>query len=108
MYNVFVDKSYWHIWNVHDMERSLINVLITELLIIYFCMDLSTVTCNLYFDDSKDRSGQDRNRLFISFNYQLTAMDMKTEFKDRIMSHEKSVVSALYNSVYNQVLYNNR
>lgn len=30
-------------------------------------------------------------------------MEMKAEIKDRIMSHEKPVVSALYNSVYNQV-----
>ena len=28
---------------------------------------------------------------------------MKAEIRDRIMSHEKPVVSALYNKVYNQV-----
>ena len=61
------------------------------------------MTSTLYFDDGRDRSGQERNRLFITFNYQLTAMDMKTELKDRIMSHEKPVVACLYNSVYNQV-----
>ncbi|XP_035829374.1 uncharacterized protein LOC101863074 [Aplysia californica] len=62
------------------------------------------VTSTLFFDDGRDRSGQERNRLFITFNYQLTAMDMKTEVKDRIMSHEKPVVATLYNSVYNQIV----
>ena len=28
---------------------------------------------------------------------------MKAEIRDRIMSHEKPVVAALYNKVYNQV-----
>ncbi|KAL5020149.1 hypothetical protein ScPMuIL_003041 [Solemya velum] len=62
------------------------------------------VHSTLYFDESKARTGQDRNRLFITFNYQLTVMDMKVEIKDRIMSHEKPVVAALYNSVYNQAV----
>ncbi|KAK7491119.1 hypothetical protein BaRGS_00017683, partial [Batillaria attramentaria] len=62
------------------------------------------VTSTLYFDDGKDRQGQERNRLFITFNYQITVLDMKTEVKDRIMSHEKPVVTALYNTVYNQVV----
>ena len=61
------------------------------------------VQSKLFFDDGKERSGVDRNRLFITFNYQLTALDMKVEIKDRIMSHEKPVVAALYNTVYNQV-----
>ena len=30
-------------------------------------------------------------------------MEMKAEIRDRIMSHEKPVVAALYNTVYNQV-----
>ncbi|XP_064645218.1 WD repeat-containing protein 49-like isoform X2 [Lineus longissimus] len=47
---------------------------------------------------------EDRNRLFITFNYQLTVMEMKPEVTDRVMSHEKPVVSALYNSTYNQVV----
>ncbi|XP_052213945.1 WD repeat-containing protein 49-like isoform X3 [Dreissena polymorpha] len=58
----------------------------------------------LFFDEGKDRQGVERNRLFISFNYQLTLMEMKAEIKDRIMSHDKPVVAALYNSVYNQVV----
>ncbi|XP_041356070.1 WD repeat-containing protein 49-like [Gigantopelta aegis] len=62
------------------------------------------VQSKLYFDDGKERSGVDRNRLFITFNYQLTALDMKVEIKDRIMSHEKPIVTALYNTVYNQVI----
>ena len=66
----------------------------------YMCF---TVHSSLFFDEGKDRQGIERNRLFISFNYQLTVMEMKAEIKDRIMSHDKPVVAALYNSVYNQV-----
>ncbi|XP_076439227.1 cilia- and flagella-associated protein 337-like isoform X1 [Babylonia areolata] len=62
------------------------------------------VTSTLFYDEGKDRQGQDRNRLFITFNYQITVLDMKTEVKDRIMSHEKPVVASLYNTVYNQVV----
>ena len=50
----------------------------------------------LHFDDRV-------NRLFITFNYQLTVLEMKQEIKDRIMTHDKPVVAALYNSTYNQV-----
>ncbi|KAK7096335.1 hypothetical protein V1264_005639 [Littorina saxatilis] len=62
------------------------------------------VYSTLFYDEGKDRQGQERNRLFITFNYQITVLDMKTEVKDRIMSHEKPVVSGLYNNVYNQVV----
>ena len=62
-----------------------------------------SVHSSLFFDEFKDRNGVERNRLFISFNYQLTLMEMKAEIRDRIMSHEKPVVAALYNKVYNQV-----
>ncbi|XP_060554544.1 WD repeat-containing protein 49-like, partial [Ruditapes philippinarum] len=62
------------------------------------------VYSSLFFDEGKDRHGVERNRLFISFNYQLTLMEMKAEIRDRIMSHEKPVVAAIYNSVYNQVV----
>lgn len=51
----------------------------------------------LYFDDIK-------NRLFVTFNYQLTMLEMKIEIRDRVMSHERSVTAALYNSLYNQVV----
>lgn len=61
------------------------------------------VTSTLFFDEGKDRQGQDRNRLFITFNTLITVLEMKTEVRDRIMSHEKPVVASLYNSVYNQV-----
>ena len=54
------------------------------------------VTSMLHFDDRV-------NRLFITFNYQLTVLEMKQEIKDRIMTHDKPVVAALYNSTYNQV-----
>ena len=50
----------------------------------------------LHFDDRV-------NRLFITFNYQLTVLEMKQEIKDRIMTHDKPVVAALYNSTSNQV-----
>ncbi|XP_048251647.1 WD repeat-containing protein 49-like isoform X1 [Haliotis rufescens] len=62
------------------------------------------VQSTLFFDEGKDRNGNDRSRLFITFNYQLTAMDMKVEIRDRIMSHEKPIVAALYNNTYNQVV----
>ncbi|XP_013414484.2 WD repeat-containing protein 49-like [Lingula anatina] len=45
-----------------------------------------------------------RNRLFITFNYQLTLMEMKAEVKNRILSHEKPICSVIYNSLYNQVI----
>ncbi|XP_074661966.1 cilia- and flagella-associated protein 337-like isoform X2 [Tubulanus polymorphus] len=47
---------------------------------------------------------EDKNRLFITFNNQLTCLEMKTEVRDRVLSHEKPVVAALYNSTYNQVV----
>ena len=50
----------------------------------------------LFFDEA-------RNKLFISFNYQLTYMEIKPEVKDRIMTHDKPVVAAVYNDTYNQV-----
>ena len=54
-------------------------------------------------DEEKDRSGMERNKMLITFNYQITLMEMKTENRDKIMSHEKPVTAAIYNSVYNQV-----
>ncbi|XP_059162775.1 WD repeat-containing protein 49-like isoform X2 [Physella acuta] len=62
------------------------------------------VTSVLLFDDSKDRNGQERNRLFTTFGQQITVMEMKVEVKDRVCSHEKPVVAAIYNSLYNQVV----
>ena len=50
----------------------------------------------LFFDEKS-------NRLFLTFNSLLTVLEMKPEIKDRVMSHEKPVVAALYNSLYNQV-----
>ena len=60
------------------------------------CVVAATVFSTLYFDDRL-------NRLFVTFNYQLTLLEMKTEIKDRIMTHDKPVVAAMYNSLYNQV-----
>ncbi|ESO89700.1 hypothetical protein LOTGIDRAFT_124680, partial [Lottia gigantea] len=62
------------------------------------------VNTTLYFDDSRDRHGLERNRLFITFNYQITMMEMKVEIKNRVISHDKPVISALYNTVFNQVV----
>ncbi|XP_062597738.1 WD repeat-containing protein 49-like [Saccostrea cucullata] len=62
------------------------------------------VVSTLFFDEEKDRSGMERNKMLITFNYQITLMEMKTENRDKIMSHEKPVTSAIYNSVYNQVI----
>ena len=50
----------------------------------------------LFFDERS-------SRLFLTFNYQLTVLEMKPEIKNRIMSHDKPVVAALYNSTFNQV-----
>ncbi|XP_069101965.1 cilia- and flagella-associated protein 337-like isoform X5 [Argopecten irradians] len=58
----------------------------------------------LYFDEQRERSGLEKNRLLITFNYQLTMMEMKAEIRDRIMSHDKPVIAAIYNSTYNQVV----
>jgi hypothetical protein len=61
------------------------------------------VVSTLFFDEERDRSGMERNKMLITFNYQITLMEMKTENRDKIMSHEKPVTAAIYNSVYNQV-----
>ena len=44
-----------------------------------------------------------RNKLFITFNYQITVMSMKADNRDRVLTHEKPVTAAIYNSTYNQV-----
>ena len=50
----------------------------------------------MYFDEI-------RNKLFMTFNYQITTMSMKAENREKVFSHEKPVTAALYNSTYNQV-----
>ena len=50
----------------------------------------------MYFDEV-------RNKLFTTFNYQLTVMTMKAENRDRVLTHERPVTGALYNWTYNQV-----
>ncbi|KAK6184641.1 hypothetical protein SNE40_007075 [Patella caerulea] len=62
------------------------------------------VYTTLFFDDSRDRNGNERNRLFTTFNYQITMMEMKLEIKNRVVSHDKPVISAIYNTVFNQVV----
>ena len=42
-------------------------------------------------------------RLFVTFNYQMTMIEMKVDAKNRVMSHERPVTCAIYNSLYNQV-----
>ncbi|XP_060098428.1 WD repeat-containing protein 49 isoform X1 [Heteronotia binoei] len=52
----------------------------------------------LYFDEP-------RGRLFISFNNQLTLLEMEPETgKSRVASHRKAVTCVLYNSVFEQVI----
>ena len=43
------------------------------------------------------------HRLFVTFNYQLTTLDMKVEKRDKVMSHERPVTDAVYNPSTNQV-----
>ena len=54
-------------------------------------------TSILYFDEHY-------NRLFISFNYQLTYLEMKAEVKDHVRSHDSPVVATLYSRAYNQIV----
>ncbi|XP_077204614.1 cilia- and flagella-associated protein 337 [Paroedura picta] len=52
----------------------------------------------LYFDEP-------RGRLFISFNNQLTLLEMEPESgKSRVASHRKAVTCVLYNSVFKQAI----
>ncbi|XP_054839505.1 WD repeat-containing protein 49 [Eublepharis macularius] len=52
----------------------------------------------LYFDEP-------RGRLFISFNNQLTLLEMEPDTgKSRVSSHRKAVTCILYNSVFKQVI----
>lgn len=44
------------------------------------------------------------NRLFITFNNQITSMDLKLEIYDQILSHERPITSIIYNKKYNQVI----
>ena len=50
----------------------------------------------MYFDEI-------RNKLFITFNYQITTMSMKAENRDRVFTHDKPVTAVIYNPTYNQV-----
>lgn len=45
----------------------------------------------------------ERNKMLITFNYQITLMEMKTENRDKIMLYDKSVIAVIYNFVFNQV-----
>ena len=62
-----------------------------------FCPVCFTVTSVIYFDERL-------NRLFVTFNYQLVLLEMKPEITDHVLSHDRPVVAALYNPVYNQVM----
>ncbi|CAG2253721.1 WD repeat-containing protein 49 [Mytilus edulis] len=62
------------------------------------------VHSTLFFDEGKDRNGLDRNRLFLTFNYQLTLLEMKAEIRDRILSHDKPVIAAIYNEKKSQII----
>ncbi|XP_063297758.1 WD repeat-containing protein 49 [Pelobates fuscus] len=43
-------------------------------------------------------------RLFLSFNNQLTVLEMKKESAKKVVSHEKPVTCVLYNSAFKQVI----
>ncbi|XP_070547299.1 LOW QUALITY PROTEIN: cilia- and flagella-associated protein 337-like [Ptychodera flava] len=47
---------------------------------------------------------EEKSRLFTTFNYQLTVMEMKPEVLDRILSHDKPVTSVVYSHTYNHVV----
>ncbi|XP_022090760.1 WD repeat-containing protein 49-like isoform X1 [Acanthaster planci] len=55
------------------------------------------LTTHLFFHE-------ERNRLFMTFNYQMTLLEMKKEVKDRVLSHEKPIACAIYSSTFNQVV----
>jgi len=44
------------------------------------------------------------NRLFITFNNQITLLDLKLEVYDQVLSHERPITSIIYNKKYNQVI----
>ncbi|XP_039612883.1 WD repeat-containing protein 49-like [Polypterus senegalus] len=47
---------------------------------------------------------EDHGRLFLTFNGQISLLELKQETGKRITSHEKSVTCVLYNSVFKQVI----
>ena len=49
---------------------------------------------------------EEKSRLFTTFNYQLTVMEMKPEVLDRVLSHDKPVTSVVYSNTYNHVSEN--
>ena len=54
------------------------------------------VISTLYFHE-------DSARLLLTFNAAVTHMDIRTEVKDRVISHDRPVVAALYSASINQV-----
>jgi len=52
---------------------------------------------SLLFNDEQN------GRLFITFNSELMLLELKPAVKDRVISHDASVVAAFYNRSYNQV-----
>ncbi|CAE1267943.1 WD repeat-containing protein 49 [Acanthosepion pharaonis] len=53
--------------------------------------------------EHKDENSHDSNRMFLTFGSMLTMIEMKSERKDRVISHEVAVMAAVYTSFYNQV-----
>ncbi|CAL8105784.1 unnamed protein product [Calicophoron daubneyi] len=47
---------------------------------------------------------EDRLRLFLTFNNSLTVLEMKVKVRDRVFSHEKPLVGAIFNAAFNQVV----
>jgi len=48
-------------------------------------------------------SDEQHGRLFITFNSELLLLELKHEMKDRVISHDASLVGAFYNHTYNHV-----
>jgi len=48
-------------------------------------------------------SDEQHGRLFITFNTELTVLELKPEIKDYVVSHDAAVVGAFYSCMYNQV-----
>lgn len=54
--------------------------------------------------DHKDQNVNESTRMFLTFGSMLTMIEMKSERRDRVISHEVAVMAAVYCSYHNQVI----
>ncbi len=47
---------------------------------------------------------EDASRMFLSFNAYITYMEIRQEVKDRVVSHDRPIVAAVYSEGGNQVV----